>query len=150
MAEHTKPAHITLTWDTYGELLHGLSEQLKPIQSEKAWDFVCGIPRGGLTVAVYLSHQLGIKYSDLKDLPSSGGCKVLLVDDISDTGDTLAKLKAKLEAGNHEVYTATLYINSSTEFLPDTYVEKTDIWVRFPYEKYENEDALFDVSCLRR
>jgi len=45
---------------------------------------VCGIPRGGLPLAVALSHRLDLP---LVDAPAPG---VLLLDDIHDSGRTLA------------------------------------------------------------
>jgi len=84
---------------------------------------IYGIKRGGYVPAVYLSHLL--------DLPIAGApdkCS-LIVDDISDSGETLIPYK---NAG----YTiATIYYYRKSIVRPDIWVyEKKDKWIQFPWE----------------
>jgi hypoxanthine phosphoribosyltransferase len=61
--------------------------------------------------------------------------KILLVDDISDSGQTLNLAKQHLtEKGATEIKTATLYAKPTTQ-TPPNYAEKTTTnWVVFPWE----------------
>ncbi len=91
---------------------------------------------------VYISYYSGInekkKQADISVLSSVSrlkGKKVLLVDDISDSGNTLkeaVKILRKYEAESY--MTATLFVKPHTEFLPDVYLEKTERWIVFPWE----------------
>jgi hypoxanthine phosphoribosyltransferase len=77
-------------------------------------DFLVGIGRGGLVPAAYLSHRTGIAMLSVDH--SSGevgfgdelldklaakirdGCRILIVDDINDSGGTIAYLRAAIDA----------------------------------------------------
>ena len=50
---------------------------------------VAGVPRGGLILAVLLSHQLGIPLVYVEEATPS----TLLVDDLADTGETLLEYR---------------------------------------------------------
>jgi hypoxanthine phosphoribosyltransferase len=68
------------------------------------------------------------------------GRRILLVDDISDTGMTLQLASEVLALYMpEEVKTATLYIKPWTSFVPDYYGGTTEKWVVFPWEKKEYE-----------
>ena len=89
-----------------------------------------GIPRGGLVVAVRLSHLLDVPLIDstVHLLPTS----TLVVDDIADTGRTLERFRK----GCVHVYIATLYYHKQSSVVPDFWVrEKTDKWIVFPWEQ---------------
>lgn len=63
--------------------------------------------------------------------------RVLLVDDIFDTGRTLAKVKGLLAPRVRDVRIATLYYKESqnlTGIVPDFFLHKTDRWIVFPHE----------------
>ncbi len=101
-------------------------------------DAVYGPPRGGLPIAVTLSHRLGIPlikdYWETEKLDS-----VLLVDDIADTGRTLESLIGP------KFITYTIYYHKQSTVKPDYYCfEKKDEWVVFPWEEdiygYETND----------
>ncbi len=90
---------------------------------------VYGLPRGGLVLAVCLSHRLNIPL-----ILDAGqiGITTLIVDDIADTGKTLFPYR-----GN---FVATLFFHRQCErlFVPDIYLRlKEDKWVRFPWEEQE-------------
>ena len=78
---------VSCTWKQFekGALL--LAEQIK----QKDWDttFIFGIPRGGLVLAVRLSHLLDIPLLIKDPLSNEAIGNVLIVDDISDSGRTL-------------------------------------------------------------
>lgn len=69
--------------------------------------------------------------------------KLLLVDDIVDTGETLKlALEHVKEKGAREVKSAAPYIKKWSPITPDYYVRVMDGWVVFPYEYTETIKAL--------
>lgn len=65
------------------------------------------------------------------------GSRVLVVDDIFDTGATLKLVCDRLRAVTPHVRTATLYYkpgNNRTSLTPDFYMRLTDRWIVFPHE----------------
>jgi hypoxanthine phosphoribosyltransferase len=79
-----------------------------------------------------------------KTTPNLGN-KVLLVDDLADSGTTLEKCVQWL---NHyegffidDLRTATLWTKGLSTFTPDYYVEflPNDPWIHQPFEKYETK-----------
>jgi hypoxanthine phosphoribosyltransferase len=114
---------IYVSWLEFEDMAKQLAKQIK--NSGKNFNAVYGVPRGGLPLAVYLSHNLGLP---LVNMPSLG---VLIIDDISDSGDTLFCFKNK--------YTiACLYSTPWTKVTPDFYLrvkKSRDDWIIFPWEK---------------
>ena len=72
-----------LKWIDFDECISSIYIRCK----NKKFEGVYGFPRGGLCLAVALSHSLGIP---LLDEPKNNS---LIVDDIYDTGYTLEKVK---------------------------------------------------------
>ena len=102
-----------------------LVDKIKPYSSE--FKGIYGIPRGGIPLASYLSKELKLP------IVSKPGLNDLIVDDISDTGETLKKFSYKR--------IACLYSTRWTKTKPDWYVrikQSQDEWISFPWES-ENE-----------
>ena len=121
---------IYLNWDDVYSLLDKIHEQTKG-----EIDYVTGIPRGGIILAVMYSHRFNIKYMEYM---SNHYPKLLILDDIADTGDTLVDLKQK--APNPK--TATLHYKNSSKIKPDYYGEEIDDdfgWVVYPWEREDSE-----------
>src|SRR3990167_9638298 len=89
---------------------------------DKRVSSVYGIPRGGLVVAVALSHRLDVPFVEYDNRQLS----TLVVDDICDTGQTLSKYKGQR--------TATIYYAANQSYEPDFWVKKKTKWVQFPWE----------------
>ena len=88
---------------------------------------VYGIPRGGLCLAVTLSHQLDIP---LLDLPQDN---CLIVDDIYDSGKTLEKYK------NYKNCSYFVLISKKDPTWFDSYLTmKNDEWIIFAWENPSN------------
>ena len=124
---------VFLSWKWVDDQLNTIGDKLEG----KELEFVAGIPRGGLIPAVMMSHAFGIKYisySSAKLLPKDLREKVLVVDDIADTGHTL---KEAVELG---FITATLAIRSGTKTIPLFHGESIldDRWLVFPWEKLDS------------
>ena len=65
------------------------------------------------------------------------GTKVLVIDDVFDTGRTAAAVRRKLAARQCETKIACVYWKPSknlTGAQPDFYVRKLDDWIVFPHE----------------
>ncbi len=63
--------------------------------------------------------------------------RVLLIDDIFDSGCTMKKIKSVLAAKTVKVKIATLYCkksNNMTDITPDFFLRQTDDWIVFPHE----------------
>jgi hypothetical protein len=95
------------------------------------YQYVYGIPKGGVPVSIYICYQLQIEYLPILD-PNLPKHKVLIADDITDTGKTL------LEYVNRGYDTAVLYYKSRSLIKPTYHIfDASDYWIRFPYEKQD-------------
>lgn len=114
------------------------------------FDCVVGISKGGIFLAgmmaqlfdtrkVYLVAYAGggegqeiIAEKNIH--PDLQNKRILLVDDISDKGDTLIKAKADLAKLGNQVVTATLHVKPKTKFIPDYFVNQVTAWIVYPWE----------------
>lgn len=93
---------------------------------------VYGLPRGGLTLAVMISHRL--------DVPMlASPCKgCLIVDDICDSGESLLHFvnnSSDPDASNDYIIATMYYKENKLNIVPDYYqYEKGDKWIVFPWE----------------
>ncbi|MDO8339786.1 MAG: phosphoribosyltransferase [Candidatus Burarchaeum sp.] len=69
------------------------------------------------------------------------GKRVLLVDDVSDTGHSL-EVAFKSFADAKEVRTATLHYKPHSVFKPDYFIGTTSDWIVYPWEVNETERKL--------
>ena len=91
---------------------------------------IYGIPRGGLIVAVMLSHILDIPViTDEQNITE----ETLIVDDIADTGKTLSKYK--------DLKIATIYYHKNSIIQPDFWRYIKSNWVVFPWETEKTSKA---------
>lgn len=114
----------------YQILIFALAEKIK--KTGREFTGVYGIPRGGLVLAVYLSHHLDIPL--VTDPASVLLIDGLVVDDLVDTGKTL---KSYSEA----FFTATLHYKPRSIVIPDIYVMEVpdSDWIVYPYEQVNEE-----------
>jgi xanthine phosphoribosyltransferase len=133
-----------------------------------AWrpDFLVGIGRGGLVPAAYLSHRLDIAMLSV-DVSSGeagfadellvklagklrGGQRILIVDDINDSGGTIAMLRAALagdSGGPERLRVAVLLSNVRSRAQADYWSRTIDRaedkrWFVFPWEAQADRRAL--------
>lgn len=133
---------LYLSWNWIDDQINIIRDKLEGLDLE----FVAGIPRGGLIPAVMMSHAFKIKYisySSAKMLPGELKKKTLVVDDISDTGVTMA------EADQSGLITASLCCRLGTKTLPNFTGEiiSDDRWLVFPWETIDSnpvQDYLVD------
>jgi hypoxanthine phosphoribosyltransferase len=75
------------------------------------------------------------------------GRKVLLVDDVSDQGDSLLALRAIAKRrGASDVKTATIHYKPWSKLKPDFYVSETDAWIIYPWEVHESIRLILERS----
>ena len=133
---------LYLSWKWVDDQINKIGDKLEGLNLE----FVSGIPRGGLIPAVMMSHAYGIKYisySSAKMLPLELRKKTIVIDDISDTGLTMA------EADKLGFITSSLSTRIGTKTLPRLTGEiiSDDRWLVFPWETLDSipvQDYLVD------
>ncbi|GAB3267394.1 phosphoribosyltransferase [Kineosporia babensis] len=150
----TSPEREVLTWDLFGEASRDLAQGIA--DSGFRPDMVIAVARGGLLPAGAISYALGVKaagtlnvefYSDIEetlpdpvllepllDTAAIVGKRLLVVDDVADSGRTL-DLVLDLLRNHHpdEVRSAVLYTKPRTIVQPDYYWRSTDLWINFPW-----------------
>ncbi|MCQ9387474.1 phosphoribosyltransferase [Brevibacterium sp. 50QC2O2] len=142
-----------LTWETFGTGSRELAQQI--VDSGYTPDIIIAVARGGLLPAGALSYNLGVKLSDainvefytdvhetlpdpvllapLLDTESIAGKKLLVVDDVADSGRTLALVLDLLRSHGADVKSAVIYAKSASVVLPDYVWKRTDEWIVFPW-----------------
>jgi hypothetical protein len=149
----TDTAREVLTWDDFGGAGRALAQTV--IDSGFLPDVVLAIARGGLPIAGSISYALPTKncfvinveyytgvgetrelpvilppYVDAKDL---AGMKVLLVDDVADSGHTLKLVQDEIRPQVAELRTAVLYHKPRSIVTPEYAWRTTDQWIVFPW-----------------
>jgi len=143
----------TLTWDTFGSATRDLARRV--IASGFETEVVVAIARGGLLPAGAIAYGLGTKncgainvefYTGIGtvldapevlppelDMAYLDGRRVLLVDDVADSGRTLALAVQLLKDKGADVRSVTIYTKPSTIIQPDFAWKDTDLWIDFPW-----------------
>lgn len=148
------------TYQSFDDFNNDINELTSRIQSDgKCYDAIIAIARGGITISHFLANRLGIKdvlnitassydnesrVSDVKltnvpgisDKQRKGEVKLLIVDDISDTGETFkAVVDYFSNLVNVNVETLSLFVNKTTSFIPDYYAHQVDNeWIVFCWD----------------
>ena len=152
MTSHTN----IITHPTYDEIHRACVDMVQQVLAKGiAPTKVLGLARGGLLPAVIISHLLNCpmavaNYSsksgvgDDKNhdnvLPSLNEKTILLVDDICDSGKTLAEVfqhYTLAHRGRQAVFSVVLYYKENDSFIPDFYWQKLprdSEWIVFPFE----------------
>jgi hypoxanthine phosphoribosyltransferase len=142
-----------MTWDLFGEATRELAATIHA--DGFAPDVVVAIARGGLTVAGALAYALDVKncgamnvefYVGIDerldvpvvipptlDLVDVAGLRVLVADDVADTGHTLRLVREVLAQHVAEARTAVLYRKPATVVEPSYSWRETDRWIDFPW-----------------
>lgn len=119
-----------LDYKTYDFYVKILTNKLKNDNIKEKVDYIYGIPRGGLPIAVHLSHKLDIPIT-ISPIELIIDRVVLLIDDLVDIGNTLSD---HLDTLDGEAVTATLFYKPQSIIKPDYYVQETKEWIVFPWE----------------
>lgn len=148
-----EPEREVLRWDQVGVAARDLARRV--VDSGFEPEIVVAIARGGLLVGGALAYALGVKscgsinvelYTGVDEtlpepllLPphldgaSLEGRRVLLADDVSQSGLTLRLADDIVRRMGADVRTACFYTKPQTVFVPDFSWRNTDRWIVFPW-----------------
>lgn len=144
---------INYTQGMFNEDLTSLVEQIQ--SSGQQYSLIVGLARGGLIPAVALSHRLNVPMEPLQWQTRSGGEKerkrsiitslhkgerILIVDDLIDSGRAMKELLEDWGADQSKVDIAVLYYNPSQDIKPNFYNRIIDRsqderWIVFWWEQ---------------
>jgi len=142
-----------MNWDELGAGARELAQMV----ADDDWrpDIVLGIARGGLLVAGAIGYALGVKNTftmnvefytgiderldvpmilpPVPDLVDFADFKVLIADDVADTGATLELVKHFCAGKVAEVRCAVLYEKPRSSVRCEYVWRRTDRWITFPW-----------------
>jgi hypoxanthine phosphoribosyltransferase len=146
-----------MTWDDLG----AGARQLARVVHDDGYrpNMVLAIARGGLLVAGALSYALGVKNTytmnvefytgvdERLDVPmilppvpslvDLAEARVLIADDVADTGATLKLVKEFCAGAVAEVRCAVLYEKPRSEVKCEYVWRRTDRWITFPWSAHD-------------
>jgi hypoxanthine phosphoribosyltransferase len=145
--------HESLTWGEFGAGARALAQLVR--DDGFAPSIVLAIARGGLPLAGAVSYSLGVKnccvinveyYTDVDErlevpaiLPPAlnvvdlTNARVLVVDDVADTGETLKLVADQVRHHVAEVRIAVLYEKPRSAVRCDYVWRQTSRWIDFPW-----------------
>ncbi|MDQ1365835.1 MAG: uncharacterized protein QOJ52_548 [Acidimicrobiaceae bacterium] len=147
------PDREVMTWAGFGDASRELARQVA--DSGFRPDLVLAIARGGLAVAGALAYALSVKncfamnvefytgvderidvpvmLPPMLDLVDITGMRVLVADDVADTGRTLELVRQVIDSNVSEARCAVLY-QKPRSVIDCHYVwRRTDRWINFPW-----------------
>jgi hypoxanthine phosphoribosyltransferase len=163
--------HLYVSWDEYHMLIERLA--LKVANSGWAFDQILCLARGGMRPGDVLSRvfdkplaimstssyradsgtiQGRLDMAKYITMPKGDlGGRVLLVDDLADSGVTLRAVVDRLRAtpSISELRSAVIWVKGASSYSPDYFVETlpTSPWIHQPFEEY---DALRPEGLARK
>ena len=147
------PDKHVVTWDELDGLVRQLVEKVRG-----EYDVMLAITRGALVPAGMLAYQLGIRnilvaavafYDDSGSHadqplflqfpadPLLHGRRVLIVDEVWDTGTTIQAVIDRVRLAGGSPTTAVLHYKPShsvVDAVPDHFVVETDAWIVYPFK----------------
>jgi uncharacterized protein len=147
------PLRERMSWTQLGEASRELARAIVGDGYEP--DLILGIARGGLLVAGALSYAIGVKNTFTMNVEFYTGvderlpvpmilppvpalvdlqdARMLIADDVADTGQTLALVKGFCSGQVGEVRTAVLYEKPRSIVTCDYVWRRTELWIDFPW-----------------
>jgi uncharacterized protein len=154
-----------LDWAGYGLAVRELAQQV--VDDGFRPDIVLSIARGGLVVAASLAYSLSVKpcfvlnveyYTGIEErldepvvlppllnLDEAHGAKVLVADDVADTGHTLQLVHDLCADRVAETRTAVLFEKPQSVITCEYVWKRTDRWIEFPWS---SEPPLVDPATV--
>jgi hypoxanthine phosphoribosyltransferase len=145
-----------MTWDDLGVGARELAERIHADGYEP--DVILAIARGGLLLAGALAYALGVKNTYTMNVEFYTGederlpapivlppvpalvdlaeARLLIADDVADTGETLALVKGFCDGKVAEARTAVLYEKPRSIVACDYVWRTTEAWITFPWSAY--------------
>jgi len=110
------------TWKEFEQDIDVLARRIK--KWKRKFNGIYGMPRGGLPLAVALSHKLNLPL-----LLGGVTAKTLVVDDIADSGSTLTPYQER------HACIVTIFYHPKSRVEPALWLrKKTADWIVFPWE----------------
>ena len=144
---------LRMSWEELGTGSKALAGQV--VADGFRPDFILGISRGGLLVAGALAYTLGVKNTftmsvefytgvderldvpmilpPVPELVDLDAARMLIADDVADTGETLRLVKDFCAGKVAEVRCAVLYEKPRSEVRCEYVWRRTDRWIDFPW-----------------
>ena len=142
---------ITLGWEDFGRTAHEFADE---ISAQFTPDLVVGIARGGVIVGAVIASAMEVDFFPIKvtrrmmaevvnEEPTlvikpytyAQGKKVLLVDDISRTGETMRIARRALEVFHPTIIKTACYADYSGDgYKPDFFKISVDTQLAFPWD----------------
>jgi hypoxanthine phosphoribosyltransferase len=156
---------IAPSWDQVYDMMIDLARRVK--DSGFRPDLIIGVSRGGWaparimsdllenanTASIRIEFYLAPGVTARKPVISQAimvpvkGVNALVVDDVSDTGESLKVAVEHLDVcGAKGIKTATLYYKPQSIFKPDFFIVQTEQWIIFPWERLENTRRLLNEA----
>ena len=148
-----QPEREVLSWELFGTAVRELAQAV--VDSGFRPDVVVAVARGGLPPGGALAYALGTKavgtlnvefytgvderlpapavLPPLLDTAALAGLRALVVDDVADTGETLALVQRLVAEHCVEARTAVLYAKPRSVVDPDFVWRRTGRWITFPW-----------------
>ncbi len=142
-----------MTWELFGTASRELAQQIADSGFEP--DLILAIARGGLLPAGALGYALAVKnlytmnvefytgvderlpvpmiLPPVPDLVELRFARILVVDDVADTGHTLKTVEDFFKGRVKEVRTAVLYEKPRSVVRCNYVWKHTDLWINFPW-----------------
>ncbi len=147
------------SWEEYYNLIKSLAAQIEPEVKKGNINQILALARGGSIIGDAISRMfnlpLAIMFTSSYSLDNERSelivsdeiakqynvlnNKILVVDDLVDSGETLLQIKKDLiEKYNYDIKTAVLWKKTSCTFDPDYYVTTMDTheWIVQPFEEF--------------
>ena len=151
----TTPTKTHVSWDDLDRLVADLADA---VGSADAYDILLAVTRGGLVPAGMLAYRLGIReilvaaveyYDDegataeevvfhhFPDAALLRAQRILVVDEVWETGATMAAVVARVRAAGGEPTIAVIHYKPGRSLVterPDAWAATTEEWVVYPYK----------------
>jgi hypoxanthine phosphoribosyltransferase len=149
-----EPYRDIVTWEDLDRLVGQLADRLA---AQPRPDVVLTISRGGLVPTGMLSYRMGwrdilvagvafydeagqmdeLRFLQFPDEALLRGKRVLIVDEVWDSGTTIAAVVERVREARGQPVTAVLHYKpgrSRVALAPDHHVVETDAWVVYPFK----------------
>jgi hypoxanthine phosphoribosyltransferase len=142
-----------MTYADFGDSIRDLAASISDSGFQADW--IVAIARGGLIVGGALGYALGVKniatinvefytgIGERRDVPVElpplldpellATQRILVADDVADSGGTLDLVASKLRTSVAELRTAVLYRKSTSSVACEYVWRNTDLWIDFPW-----------------
>lgn len=151
----SEPIKDIVTWEDLERLVAELADRLV---AGPPPDVVLAISRGGLVPAGMIGYRLGWRdmllaavvvyddeqgfrgHAEFLQFPADEhlrGKRVVIIDEVWDSGTTIAAVSERVKAAGGFPITAVLHYKpkrSRVDLVPDHFVVETDAWVVYPFK----------------